>query len=144
MRDTAKWFKHGACTALLCLPIASRKLAETRDPWNSIFWPLVVVPRTIHPFPDEPSSNTTLHHDFESSGGSRGHLSTRELYKARQKILDTRYCILNYVSKMAKDVDIQDCTTCHVLRLRRIAHWHQNARFDSLLYRASLGLLGKG
>ena len=23
-----------------CVPIASRKLAETRDPWNSIFWPL--------------------------------------------------------------------------------------------------------
>ncbi len=40
MRDTAKWFKHGACTALHCLPIASRKLAETRDPWNSNFFGL--------------------------------------------------------------------------------------------------------
>ncbi len=51
MRDTAKWFKLGACTALLCMPIASQKLAETRDPWSSnFFWPLVH-PRTVHPFP---------------------------------------------------------------------------------------------
>ncbi len=31
-----------------------------------------------------------------------------------------------------------------ILRLWRNSHWHQNASFDSLLYRAGLGYLGKG